>query len=85
MLFEISNYFLQEASESNRSSFDGPQNLLTPMQTPDYTPMLSEASAVHTPLSVSTTTEVSDNETSLQIGDKIVAEKKEEGIILRAG
>ena len=73
---------LQEASESNRSSFDGPQNLLTPMQTPDYTPMHSEATSVHTPLSVSTTTgEASDNETSLQVGDQIVVDKKEEGLI----
>lgn len=43
----------------NEESFVGPSNVLTPVPTPVYTPLGSEASMIHTPLSASTTTEES--------------------------
>ena len=54
------------------------------MPTPDYTPLASEASAVHTPLSTSTLTEKSiSQERSLQVDEELHEKyREEEGSIL---
>ena len=46
----------------DEDSFEGPPNVLTPVRTPEYTPLPSEASVLHTPLSASTATEESYDE-----------------------